>query len=232
MNKLVMPLPQIEQLAAEYEQAKPEVILRKAFETLPNITFACSFGAEDMVLMDMIMNVQPDAQMFYLDTDLLFSETYALREEAIRRYGFMYLTQVRPALSLAEQSEQYGHELWAKQPDVCCILRKVNSLSDHLHKFQAWITGIRREQAVTRANAQVFEWDQKFEMVKVNPLATWTNDQVWNYIRTHHVPYNPLHDNGYPSIGCIHCTRPVKDGEDPRSGRWSGHEKTECGLHH
>ncbi len=232
MNKLLMPLPQIEQLAAEYDQANPEAILKRAFEALPNITFACSFGAEDMVLMDMIMKIQPDAQMFYLDTDLLFSETYALRDEAVRRYGSMNLTQVRPAITLFEQEAQYGKELWFQSPDVCCILRKVNSLSDHLHKFQAWITGIRREQAATRANAKVFEWDQKFEMVKVNPLATWTSEQVWNYIRSNDVPYNVLHDNGYPSIGCVHCTNPVKAGEDPRSGRWAGHEKTECGLHH
>jgi phosphoadenosine phosphosulfate reductase len=231
MNKRTFTLPEIEQLVERYGQSTPEVILSKAYEELPSLTFACSFGAEDMVLMDMIMKINPNAQIFYLDTEVLFPETYALRDQVLAQRVAPSLTQVRPALSLAEQATQYGDRLWETDPDACCKVRKVTPLTNYLQEYDGWITGIRREQSITRANANIFEWDHKFTMLKVNPLVTWTTQQVWDYIHDHHVPYNPLHDNGYPSIGCLHCTRPVQAGEDPRNGRWSGLGKTECGLH-
>ena len=231
MNKQVVFWPELEEMARQYEDAKPESILDKAYEVIEPITFACSFGAEDMVLVDMISRINPDAQLFYLDTDLFFPETYALQKQMRERYDLRKLEQVRPALSLDEQARQYDERLWEKDPDVCCILRKVNPLSEHLQSYRGWVTGIRREQSPARANAKAFEWDHKFQMVKVNPLVSWTTDQVWDYIRDHQVPYNPLHDRGYPSIGCQPCTRAVKAGDDPRSGRWSGFGKTECGLH-
>jgi phosphoadenosine phosphosulfate reductase len=227
----VLDTDHIARLATELEYASPQEILKVAVQEIENLTFACSFGAEDMVLLDMLMSIAPQTTVFYLDTDVLFEETYALRDRAVAKYGIPNLLQVRPKLTLEEQASQFGDALWERDPNQCCNIRKVQPLTETLAKFDGWITGIRREQAPTRANAQVFEVDRKFNLVKVNPLATWTEGQVWKYIRDHDVPYNPLHDQGYPSIGCFHCTRPVKPGEDPRSGRWAGFEKTECGLH-
>jgi len=130
-----------------------------------------------------------------------------------------------------EQAELYGDELWARQPDLCCATRKVEPLQRALGEVDAWVTGVRRDQAPTRANAKKVEWDEKFGLVKANPLADWTLKEVWAYIHEHDVPYNPLHDRNFPSIGCTHCTRPVMPGEDPRAGRWAGQDKVECGLH-
>jgi phosphoadenosine phosphosulfate reductase len=221
----------IDALRDECAGASPQQIVRIAYERIPNLTLACSFGAEDMVLLDMIMETEPRASVFYLDTDVLFAETYELRDRAVRRYGLPNLLQVRPELSLEEQVASYGERLWERSPDECCSLRKIQPLTRTLSQYDGWVTGIRRDQAPTRAKTQVFEWDAKFGLAKVNPLALWTSEQVWDYVRGRDVPYNPLHDQGYPSIGCLHCTRPVRPGEDPRSGRWANTEKTECGLH-
>jgi phosphoadenosine phosphosulfate reductase len=228
---LALDAVEVNELAKSLEFSTPQDILRAALDRISHLTLACSFGAEDMVLLDMLMKIDPDANVFYLDTDVLFPETYALRDEAVRKYGLKNLRQVQSLLSLEEQAKQHGDQFWARDPNACCGLRKVEPLTRTLSEYEGWITGIRRDQAPTRANAQVFEQDAKFGLVKVNPLATWTQDQVWDYIRDYSVPYNPLHDQGYPSIGCTHCTLPVKPGEDPRSGRWAGFEKTECGLH-
>ncbi|MDP9728597.1 phosphoadenosine phosphosulfate reductase [Alicyclobacillus tengchongensis] len=231
MRTLAISPIEIESLAATYENASPQEILREALHRVENITLACSFGIEDMVLLDMLSQLSPNPDVFYLDTDVLFPETYALCNEAIERYGLTRLRQVRPALTLEEQAEQYGESLWQSNPNQCCDLRKVQPLTRVLQEYDGWVTGIRRQQSPTRANAQVFEVDHKFGLVKVNPLATWSEKDVWRYVHEHQVPYNPLHDRGYPSIGCLHCTRPVKPGEDSRAGRWSGFDKTECGLH-
>lgn len=225
-------LVQLDALADQYESATPEEILKRALAEVPNITLACSFGAEDMVLLDMLMKIDKRASIFYLDTDVLFKETYELIERTEAHYGGIpNLTQVKPKLTLSEQAAEHGDELWKSQPDKCCNIRKVQPLQNILSTVDGWITGIRRDQAPTRANAKVFEWDAKFELVKANPLVRWTLDDVWDYIHANDVPYNPLHDQGYPSIGCIHCTRAVAPGEDPRAGRWAGFSKTECGLH-
>nr|WP_026975270.1 phosphoadenylyl-sulfate reductase [Alicyclobacillus contaminans] len=221
----------IARLADTLETASPEKILETAVREVPNIAFACSFGAEDMVLLDMLMNIAPATTVFYLDTDVLFQETYDLIDRAKEKYGIPNLLRVRPKLTLEEQAKLYGEALWSRDPNQCCNLRKVEPLTETLAKFDGWITGIRRDQAPTRANAKVFEWDAKFHLVKVNPLVRWTQDDVWTYIRAQNVPYNPLHDQNYPSIGCLHCTKPVEPGADPRSGRWAGFAKTECGLH-
>ena len=199
-------------------------------KTFPKIAFACSFGAEDVVLVDMLQKISPKTDIFYLDTDFHFKETYETRDRIAARYGIGFI-QVKSNLTPEEQAEQYGPELWRKDPNLCCNLRKVEPLTRILAKYDAWITGIRRDQAPTRANAKKVEYDTKFGLVKFNPLASWTSDDVWDYIRRHDVIYNPLHDRQYPSIGCEHCTRPVRPGEDPRAGRWSGFDKTECGLH-
>ncbi|MBX6396014.1 MAG: phosphoadenylyl-sulfate reductase [Alicyclobacillaceae bacterium] len=215
----------------ELEGKDPQDILKWALDRFhPYVALACSFGAEDVVLVDMLSRIRPDARIFYLDTDLLFPETYEVRDRVIERYR-PNLLQVRPDLTVEEQAAEYGDALWARDPNACCNLRKVEPLRRVLAGLDAWITGIRREQAPTRANARVVEVDRKFGLVKFNPLAAWTHRQVWAYIHEHKVPYNVLHDRGYPSIGCAPCTRPVRPGEDPRAGRWSGFDKTECGLH-
>lgn len=220
----------IRQAADDFENQSPEKLLAWAVERFPNITLACSFGAEDVVLVDMLQKISPQTDIFYLDTNVHFKETYETRDRLQQHYGLEFV-QVLPKLTLEEQAEQYGPELWKSDPNQCCNVRKVDPLTDILKNYDAWITGIRRDQAPTRANAKKVEYDVKFGLVKFNPLASWTNEDVWNYIRSNGVIYNPLHDNHYPSIGCEHCTRQVLPGEDPRAGRWAGFQKTECGLH-
>jgi phosphoadenosine phosphosulfate reductase len=210
----------------------PQEILTWAIDTYrPHLILACSFGGPSgMALLDMTMRLAPDTPVFYLDTGFLFPETYRLAETAAARYGVTPIA-VRPALGVYEQAAQYGEALWTRDPDRCCELRKVLPQREVLKGFDAWISGLRRDQAETRRTTPVVQWDQKFGLVKINPLATWDEQSIWRYITAHDVPYNPLHDQGYPSIGCTHCTRPVVPGEDARAGRWSGFTKTECGLH-
>jgi phosphoadenosine phosphosulfate reductase len=168
--------------------------------------------------------------VFYLDTEFLFPETYALVERAAQRYGIVP-QPLRPALTAAQQAEQEGDRLWERDPDRCCAIRKIEPQRKALAGYGAWITGLRRDQVSTRRSTPVVSWDEKFGLAKIAPLATWTEQQTWNYIVAHDVPTNELHNVGYPSIGCTHCTRPVHMGEDARAGRWSGTAKTECGLH-
>ncbi|GIP55788.1 hypothetical protein J42TS3_48230 [Paenibacillus vini] len=216
--------------AEELESATPQEIIKWAVETFPNITFACSFGAEDVVLVDMLQKISPSTDVFYLDTDFHFKETYETRDAMASKYGLEFV-RVSPVITPEEQALRHGEELWKTDPNACCNIRKVEPLTRILSQYEAWITGIRRDQAPTRANAKKIEYDGKFGLVKFNPLASWTNEDVWNYIRENDVIYNPLHDRNYPSIGCEYCTRQVMPGEDPRAGRWAGSEKTECGLH-
>ncbi|RJX36634.1 phosphoadenylyl-sulfate reductase [Paenibacillus pinisoli] len=221
----------IAQKAVELENATPEDIIRFAVETFPNITFACSFGAEDVVLVDMLQKISPKTDIFYLDTDFHFKETYETRDRLAERYPGIPFVEVKPEITPEEQAAQFGDELWKSNANQCCDIRKVQPLTKILSQYEAWITGIRRDQAPTRANSKKIEYDVKFGLVKFNPIASWTSEDVWQYIRDNNVVYNPLHDNYYPSIGCEYCTRQVMPGEDPRAGRWSGQEKTECGLH-
>jgi phosphoadenosine phosphosulfate reductase len=220
----------IAEAAERFENESVEELLKFAVDTFPNITLACSFGAEDVVLVHMLQKVRPGKDIFYLDTDFHFKETYETRDILASKYNVNFV-QVKPKLTPEEQASQYGEELWKSNPNQCCNIRKVEPLTEILGKYEAWITGIRRDQAPTRANAKKVEYDVKFGLVKFNPLASWTSEDVWNYIRENGVPYNPLHDQNYPSIGCEQCTRQVAPGEDPRAGRWAGSEKTECGLH-
>ena len=216
------------------EAQQPQEVLAAAIgRYAPKIVLACSFGAEDVVLVDMIHRINPSVPLFYLDTDFLFPETYATRDRIIERYQLKpaQVVQVKSLLTPEQQAGQYGEALWMSDPDRCCQVRKVEPLTRVLKEFDAWITGIRRDQAPTRAHAQMIEWDSKFQLVKVNPLVKWTSDDVWAYINIYEVPYNELHDRNYPSIGCTYCTKPVMPGQDPRSGRWQDSAKTECGLH-
>ncbi|GAC41108.1 phosphoadenylyl-sulfate reductase [Paenibacillus popilliae] len=216
--------------AEEFELAAPEELIAWAVETFPKLTFACSFGAEDVVLVDMLQCISPSTDLFYLDTHFHFRETYDTRDRLSERYNLEFV-RVAPVLSPEEQAKLHGEALWEREPNLCCNIRKVEPLTGILRQYDAWITGIRRDQAPTRANAKKVEYDTKFGLMKFNPLAAWTSEDVWNYIRSHDVIYNPLHDLNYPSIGCTHCTRQVRLGENPRAGRWSGTGKVECGLH-
>lgn len=222
----------LEPLARELEERSPQEILAWALDTYsPRITLACSFGGPSgMVLLDMVMQAAPATPVFYLDTGFLFPETHQLIAEAERKYGISPQA-VQPQLSVAQQATKYGEALWERDPDRCCDLRKVIPQHQALQSFDAWITGLRRDQASTRKATPVIAWDHKFGLVKIAPLARWDERAVWRYIYEHDVPYNKLHDQGYPSIGCTNCTRPVVAGEDLRAGRWSGFTKTECGLH-
>lgn len=222
---------ELQRLSGGFEEKPALDILQWALERFQSdIALACSFGAEDMALLDMVTKIDPNATIFYLDTGALFREAYELIERAAERYNVRPL-RAAAAISAADQVRLYGDELWRTQPDLCCAIRKLQPLATVLRPLSAWITGIRRQQTPARAGAGIVEWDGEFGLVKVNPLARWSSADVWQYIEKNDVPYNPLHDRGYPSIGCTHCTRPVKPGEDPRAGRWSGSDKTECGLH-
>jgi phosphoadenosine phosphosulfate reductase len=213
------------------EEWSAEDCLRWAFlEFEQKVAISSAFGPEGMVLIDMASRVCPALRVFTLDTGFLFPETYDLMTRVEKHYGIK-IEKLYPQLSPQEQECRYGAVLWSRDADQCCNLRKVEPLKSKLSMLRAWITGIRRDQTTARAKARKLEWDSNFQLYKINPLIDWTATQVWHHIHEHRVPYNPLHDRGYPSIGCTHCTRAVTAGHDPRSGRWPNLEKTECGLH-
>jgi phosphoadenosine phosphosulfate reductase len=222
---------QLPEVQLRAERWSPEETLKWAFSTFEDeAAIASGFGAEGMVLIDMASRLQRDFRVFTLDTEFLFPETYDLIDRVERLYGIK-VERVYSALTPEEQEQQFGAELWKQNPDQCCKLRKVDPLRTKLAELRAWITAIRRDQTSSRATARKVEWDSKFQRIKINPIAAWTAEMVWAYIRKHKVPYNPLHDRNYPSIGCTHCTRAIRPGEDARAGRWSGFSKNECGLH-
>ncbi len=207
-----------------------DVLAWAAQRFAPRVTMATGFGAEGCVIIDLMARYRLPIDLFTLDTGLLFPETYELWTQLEARYG-VTIRAVRPAQTVEEQAAVHGDQLWRREAARCCDLRKVTPLTAQLRSFDAWISAIRRDQTTARANARAVEWDARFGLVKINPLVRWTKAQVWNYLREHDVPYNPLHDRGYPSIGCLPCTSAVATGEDDRAGRWRGTEKTECGLH-
>ncbi len=219
-------------IAESLEGAPLEQVLRWGLDTFGSaICLATSFGPQSIVLLHQISRLRPATTVFYLDTDLLFPETYALKDELARRFGLQF-TRVTPELSVEQQSDLHGPKLWAREPDRCCHLRKVAPLRRFLADKKAWITGIRNGHSHSRAQLPIIEWDQNNQVVKLNPMIRWKSQEVWDYLRTHDLPSNPLHQLGFPSIGCQPCTRAVRPGEDPRAGRWPGFDKTECGIHH
>ena len=219
-----------ETVSAELEDASAEEALGWALGTFsPRMYIACSFQKTSSVTVHMAQKINADARFFYLDTDVLFPETYETKNRLEQRYGINFHRY--SSITLEQQKGLYGDELWSRDPDSCCGIRKVEPMRSALAAVDLWVSGIRRSDSQTRAGAPKFGWDTRFGLWKLNPLADWTEKQVWSYIHEHDIPYNPLHDQGYPSIGCTHCTRKPGAGEDARAGRWAGLDKTECGLH-
>ena len=212
-------------------QATPQEILRWAVETYyPKLTMATAFGPEGCVILHMLAEIQPKVRVFNLDTGYQFAETLELRDRIAERYG-IEVELVQPRDSVAEFEELNNGPLYVADPDRCCRERKIVPLRQAVVGYDAWISAIRADQSGDRSRSSVVGWDAKFQLAKINPLLRWTKRDVWAFIVTNNVPYNPLHDQGYPSIGCRPCTRAVNQGDDERAGRWAGQAKTECGLH-
>jgi sulfate adenylyltransferase len=221
----------MDRLSTRFESSTPAEILEwAAARFAPRVTFATGFGVEGCVLIHLIADRRLPIDIFTLDTGLLFPETRDLWRRLEQRYGIL-IRGVHPLLTVARQAEVHGDRLWERQPDDCCGMRKVEPLTAELAGYDAWITAIRRDQTTDRAGARIVEHDARFGLTKVNPLVNWTTQDIWRFVLAHDVPYNPLHDHGFPSIGCVPCTSPVEPGEDPRAGRWRGRGKRECGLH-
>jgi phosphoadenosine phosphosulfate reductase len=224
-------IERIESLAAQLDDVAPEQTLRWAFDEFDrSVTIATGFGLEGVALIDMAVRINPRVDVFFLDTAFLFPETYDLRRRLEDRYHIeirAYETDITPE----QQERSFGAKLWSTDPDLCCRLRKLEPLRDALRGRRAWITAIRQGQTLERSHARVVEWDYQWQLVKINPLVRWTTQDVRAYIAANNVPFNPLHDLGYPSIGCTHCTRAIRKDEHERDGRWPGHEKRECGMH-
>ncbi len=213
------------------EGRRPEDILAWAVEQyFPRFTMATGLGPEGCVIISMLAKIEPRVYIFNLDTGYQFRETLELRERMNEKYGIQIDLQ-RPELSVLDYERLHGGPVYAHDSDRCCHDRKIAVLHRVAVNYDAWATGIRRDQGPTRADTPIVKWDKKFGLVKVSPLAGWTKKDVWKRILDEQVPYNPLHDQNYPSIGCQPCTRAVQPGEDERAGRWSGSTKTECGLH-
>ncbi len=227
----VMTADQIADASAKLEGASPQAILRWAVERFhPRLTMATAFGAEGCCILHMLAEIEPKVRVFNLDTGYQFTETLELRERIKDRYG-IEVEFIRPEMTVEEYEAEHGGPLFRIRPDQCCHDRKILPLRQAVVGYDAWISAIRRDQTQHRAKAGVVGWDAKFNLVKVNPLLNWTRTDVWRFVLDHDVPYNPLHDQGYPSIGCWPGTAPVGDGADERAGRWAGTGKKECGLH-
>jgi phosphoadenosine phosphosulfate reductase len=219
-------------LNTQFENAYPQDVLRWAAETYGDqLAVVTSFQPTGIVTLHMLSEVAPDTTVLTLDTGLLFPETYALMDDLEARLN-LRLIRVKPALTVAQQAEAHGAELWAHDPDKCCAIRKTAPLNEALDGYEAWITGLRRDQSTGRKSTPIVSWDAKYNKVKLSPFATWTEDMIWMYIHAHELPYNELHDRNYPSIGCYPCTQALTPpASDMRAGRWAGHAKTECGIH-
>ncbi len=224
-------LAELAEVSERLEQAGPAQILAwTAARFAPRFTMATAFGPEGMVLIHLLSEVAPSTPIFNLDTGYQFPETLAMIDRIRDRYG-LEVERKQPALTVAEYERVHAGPVYRHDPNRCCHDRKLAVLREAIRGMHCWASAIRRDQSPDRARTPIVGWDAKFGLVKVSPLANWTKKDVWRFISDHDVPYNPLHDAGYPSIGCAPCTRPVLPGEDERAGRWSGFAKTECGLH-
>lgn len=226
-----------EELNAHMQDKSAEELIRFVLDSYPGkVTFGSSLGAEDQVILDMMCKCCKDFTVFTLDTGRLFPETYELIDRTTKKYGITLKVHFPDSEQVEEMVNSRGINLFydsVENRKLCCYLRKIEPLKKALPGNDIWITGLRKDQSVNRFFTKRIEWDDKYEIVKVSPLHTWTEKQVWNYIHEHDVPYNILHDRGFPSIGCQPCTRAVKEGEDSRAGRWwwEAPEHNECGLH-
>lgn len=217
-------------LNTQFEYQGPDDLLLWGSENFGNeIVLGTGFGPSGVVLIHKIFELRLPIRVFCLDTNLLFNETYALWDEIENRFDIR-VESVSPILTLEGQAKLHKEELWKSDPDKCCNLRKVLPLQKYLSNKKSWITGLRRSQSVMRNKIEKIEWDPGNKVYKLNPLADWDQDAIWNYIEEHNLPYNPLHDEGFPSIGCIPCTEPA-DNQEERAGRWKNLDKTECGIH-
>lgn len=228
----------IEDIAESIEEKSAEEVLRWALaQYQPRIALASSFGAEDVVIIDMLRKINKDAKIFTLDTGRLNQETYDVMDKIREKYGIRIEVYFPDQKEIEEMVREYGINLFYKSVEyrkLCCEIRKVKPLNRALTNLDAWITGLRREQTDTRSNVKKVEIDNAHNgIVKINPLADWRWEEVWDYIKKNDVPYNKLHDKGYPSIGCEPCTRAIKEGESFRAGRWWWEDNShkECGLH-
>jgi len=213
------------------ETASPQQILEwAAGRFAPGLTMATAFGPEGCYIIHMLSKIAPDTHVFNLETGYQFKETLQLRDRLAERYG-LEVELRQPELNVQQYEQLHGGPLYNTNPNRCCFERKIVVLHQAVRGKYAWVSAIRRDQSPDRAGAPIVGWDNKFQLVKVNPLANCTKNDIWTMITEHDIPYNPLHDEGYTSIGCRPCTRMVMFGEDDRAGRWSGSSKTECGLH-
>ena len=228
MKPLLDVLPDV---SKEMEARGPIEVLTWACDTYGDkLAMATAFGAEGCALISMLSQINNRVFLFNIDTGYQFPETLQLRDRLMDKYG-VQVHLVGPEESTDQLEARHGGALYNTNPDLCCYLRKIVPLRNVISGYDAWISAIRREQTANRAVAPIVGWDAKFGLVKVNPLANWSRREVWDYIVKNNVPYNPLHDQGYPSIGCLPCTRAVGVGDDERAGRWAGFAKKECGLH-
>ncbi|HUY91296.1 MAG TPA: phosphoadenylyl-sulfate reductase [Pirellulales bacterium] len=224
-------LEQLAEHSRRLETASPQQIIAWAVENyFPKLTMATAFGPEGCLILHWLAEIEPRTPVFNLDTGYQFKETLELRDRIAERYG-IEVELKRPELSVEEYEAKHGGPLYKTNPDQCCRDRKLKVLAEAAVGMDAWMSGIRRDQSPDRAKAPIVGWDKKFGLVKISPLANWTKNQVWKLIVDENIPYNPLHDQGYTSIGCWPCTRALMFGEDERAGRWSGTGKVECGLH-
>lgn len=233
------PTNTTEQIAAWNEalvDKTPEQILAWAAETFPNVSMASSLGAEDQALTAMLAQAAPQIGLFTLDTGRLFKESYDLLAETEKRYGLKIKILFPEAERVGAMVAEHGVNLFYESIDnrkLCCRVRKIEPLQRELAGLDAWIVGLRAAQSVTREALKTVEWDEANGLFKISPLAAWSEEQTWDYIKANDVPYHPLHDEGFPSIGCACCTRAIEPGEDVRAGRWwwEQPEHKECGLH-
>ena len=228
----VEQLDELSRQSAMLEDADPEEIIAWAVENyFPKLTMATAFGPEGCVILSMLAKIEPQVYVFNLDTGYQFKETLELRDRIADRFA-IDVQYVRPESTVEQYEAANGGPVYKTDPNRCCRDRKITVLHRAIEDYDAWMSGIRRDQSSHRAKTPIVGWDKKFGLVKISPLANWTKQDVWKRITDEDIPYNPLHDQGYPSIGCWPCTRSVLLGEeDERAGRWSGTAKTECGLH-
>ena len=222
---------QLTQLNDLFEAKNPDEILKWAAATFGSkIVMGTGFGPSGVFLIHRLYQLGLPISVFYLDTNLLFSETYELCDKLEKQFGIT-IEKITPEYTLDEQAEKFGDNLWYKNPNRCCFIRKVRPLRNYLQDKSAWITGIRRNHSESRKETQLVEYDSECDVIKINPVAAWSSGQLWSYIKDYDLPYNPLHDESFPSIGCIPCTNQVENGDHERAGRWKDIDKNECGIH-